>query len=79
MGDAVYSCRPPVRYFQLSDAIAAATTPDQLLSLRNQLDAIEMHQLERRALMRMLRLRAELIQRPDAWSHKPAIAPDSDA
>ena len=42
-------------YFALSDAITAATDYTELESLRERLDATEMHSVERRVLERVLR------------------------
>lgn len=42
-------------YFELSDAITAATDYVELDSLRERLNATEMHSIERRVLERVLR------------------------
>jgi len=52
-------------YFNLTDAIAAADTPAALDRLRWQVHATDMHPLERHALERVLRSRADAIQLSD--------------
>jgi hypothetical protein len=48
-------------YFELSDGIAAAATPEQLHRLEARIAATEMHPVERRALERVVQVRRELI------------------
>jgi len=49
-------------YFQLVDAIAAASTNDQLSAVRDRVALTEMHPFERRALERQLRARELVLQ-----------------
>jgi len=49
-------------YFELTDAIAAATHRGELDSLRERLDATEMHPIERRILERVLRSRVDTLR-----------------
>lgn len=53
-------------YFDLTDAITAATTATVLDSLRARVSATEMHVSERRAIERMLRARADALRVADA-------------
>ena len=49
-------------YFELTDAIAAATDRGELDALRERLDATEMHPIERRVLERVLRSRVDMLR-----------------
>jgi hypothetical protein len=49
-------------YFELTDAIAAATDRGELDVLRERLDATEMHPIERRVLERVLRSRVDMLR-----------------
>ena len=59
-------------YFTLTDAIAAADTPATLDTLRWQVHAMDMHPLERHALERVLRSRADAIRLSDAEATRPS-------
>jgi hypothetical protein len=48
-------------YFELTDAIAAATDRRELDALQSRLDATEMHPTERRKLERVLRARLDMM------------------
>jgi hypothetical protein len=49
-------------YVELTDAIAAATDRGELVSLRERLDATELHPIERRVLERVLRSRVDKLR-----------------
>jgi hypothetical protein len=49
-------------YFELTDAITAAKDRGELESLRERLDATEMHPMERRVLERVLRSRVDKLR-----------------
>lgn len=53
-------------YFELTDAIAAAATPQRLRRLEAQIRDTEMHPIERVALERVTRVRADLLERRPA-------------
>jgi hypothetical protein len=59
-------------YFHLTDAIAAANTAEALTSLSEVVSGTEMHPLERRALERALRSRAEALRIGDIVVPRPA-------
>ena len=50
-------------YVELSDAIAAAATAEQIQGIEARLEAMELHPLDRLALKRVARVRRELIGR----------------
>lgn len=49
-------------YFELTDAIAAATDRGELDALRARVDETEMHPMERRVLERVLRSRRDMLR-----------------
>ena len=49
-------------YFELTDAIAAATDRGELDVLRDRLATTEMHPIERRVLERVLRSRLDMLR-----------------
>ena len=49
-------------YFELTDAIAAATDRGELDALRDRVDATTMHAMERRVLERVLRSRVDTLR-----------------
>ena len=49
-------------YFELTDAIAAATDRGELDALQSRVDATEMHPTERRKLERVLRARLDMMR-----------------
>ena len=49
-------------YFELTDAIAAATGRGELDALRERVDETEMHPMERRVLERVLRSRLDMLR-----------------
>jgi hypothetical protein len=49
-------------YFELTDAIAAATDRGELDVLRERVDETEMHPMERRVLERVLRSRLDMLR-----------------
>jgi hypothetical protein len=49
-------------YFELTDAIAAATDRGELDALRERVDETEMHPMERRVLERVLRSRLDMLR-----------------
>lgn len=49
-------------YFELTDAIAAATDRGELEALRDRVDDTEMHPMERRVLERVLRSRLDMLR-----------------
>ena len=53
-------------YFELTDAILAAPTPIALAQIETRIQATEMHRVERAALGRVLRARAEAIAAAEA-------------
>ena len=53
-------------YFDLVDAISAATSGAVLDTVRERVSATEMHASERRAIARMLRSRADALRLADA-------------
>jgi hypothetical protein len=53
-------------YFDLVDAISAATRGAALDSIRDRVSATEMHASERRAIERMMRSRADALSLADA-------------
>ncbi len=62
-------------YFNLTDAITAATTGAALDGLSERVSATEMHASERRAIERMLRSRADALRLADVdATGSPAIA-----
>jgi hypothetical protein len=64
--DAERSIMDAREYFDLTDAINAATTGAVLDSLRERVSATEMHASERRAIERMLRARVDALRLADA-------------
>jgi len=60
-------------YFDLVDAISAATSGAALDSIRDRVSATEMHASERRAIERMMRSRADALSLADA-TRSPGIA-----
>jgi len=60
-------------YFDLVDAISAATSGAVLETVRQRVNATEMHASERRAIERMLRSRADALRLADATG-SPGIA-----
>ena len=62
-------------YFDLTDAITAATSGAVLDGLRERVSATEMHPTERRAIERMLRSRADGLRLADSdATGSPGIA-----
>lgn len=49
-------------YFELTDAIAAATDRGELDVLRRRLEVTEMHPIERQVLERVLRSRGDMLR-----------------
>lgn len=60
-------------YFRLTDAIAAATSSDDLAAVRNIVYEVEMHPAERRAIERALRAREAALQGGDAPVPRPPV------
>ena len=53
-------------YFELTDAILAAPTPMVLSQIDSRIQAVEMHPVERQALTRVLRSRADALAAAEA-------------
>jgi hypothetical protein len=58
-------------YFQLTDSIASAHSPDDLATMFDLVRATEMHPLERQALERALRAKADALRLGDAAVTRP--------
>ena len=52
----------PRMYSQLSDSIASASSPDEIAAMRELMRTTELHPLERQALERVLRSRADALR-----------------
>ena len=53
-------------YFELTDAILVAPTPTALNEINSRIQALEMHPVERKALARVLRSRADALAAAEA-------------
>jgi hypothetical protein len=53
-------------YFELTDAILAAPTPTALHEIESRIQAVAMHPVERQALARVLRSRADALAAAEA-------------
>ena len=59
-------------YAQLSDSIASASSADDIATMRELMRTIELHPLERQALERVLRSRADALRLvSDAFVYRP--------
>ncbi len=58
-------------YFELTDAIAAATDRGELDVLRRRLEVTEMHPIERQVLERVLRSRGDMLRLGESVVPRP--------